>query len=62
MLLLGGRLVDLDAERRELQPADLAVDRGRHRVHAGGRTAPRSTSSSTHSAWSANDTSITAAG
>src|ERR1044072_8024272 len=29
-----GQLVDLDPERRELQPRDLAVDLGRHRQDA----------------------------
>ena len=35
MLLLRGGFVDRDAERLELQPSDLAVDRSAHRVHPG---------------------------
>ena len=62
-LLLLRRDVDLDAERRELEPGDLAVDGVGHRVHAGREVARRgATRCSTASAWLANDMSMISAG
>ena len=51
--LVVGEGVDADAERRQLEPRDLAVDVARDRVDAGAELAARATRCSTASAWMA---------